>query len=320
MVVDKLIETIKDDETEPSRAGFSIQEEWSFIDEESSTVRQIDALVAWQPDRNYQTEDKFSDPSNWINVELAFLIECKQSELPYVALTRETAGSCRIPILLGLPCDNIQLIPRENPDLSIGMSAYDALAIWDLGFPSPALAVSIAKAHRKGGKDLELSGEETYRSVTLPMLKALDYYKKTSTPREGQIYHTVRLVFPIVVVRAPLVGVRVQGGEVELRDLQWTRLLRSEPESGQRWDSNTSGIDIVQYEYLPSYAQAAKAAVIDAAARIKSFSAQLLTGKAMFGDEGGALHPNHPYTSLPPHLDAQGVEDFLRNRFREAHR
>lgn len=317
MVVDQLLEAIGKENLDGHRSG--VQEEWSFVDKETSTVRQIDALVDWQVTPNANGRDDFSDASSWIRVHLNFVVECKQSNLPYVVFARDTAGHCRIPLMFGLPHENIELREQSAVDSPIVMQAADALGTWKLGLPKPPFAVSIAKVHRKG-KNLELSGEETYRSIALPMAKALEYLRVTSTPGPNRMYYDVRIVFPIAVLRAPLVSAQVKNGEVELRDIPWVRLLRSEPDSGDWRGPSVSGFDVVQYDYLPTYAAAAKNAAIEAASRIEDFATQLLMGIAVTDASYNETGNSHLYKALRPHVDANGLQKILRDRFRAAHK
>jgi hypothetical protein len=199
------------------------------------------------------------------------------------------------------------------------MSSVDALGTGDLGLPQPPLAVSMAKVHRKG-KNLELSGEETFRGIALPISKALNHLRVSSTPGGHRMYFDVRLVFPLAVLRAPLLTVRVENERVDLQDTPWVRLLRSEPDSdgwSWRWPSMT-GFDIVQFDYLSTYATAAKRAAEEAALRIAEFAPQLLTGVAVSAESSpGEKYP--PYKTLIPHVDVRGLEEILRERFRAAH-
>jgi len=325
MVIDKLIEVIG--AKNPEFPTLMIQEEWSFIDDDSNAVRQIDALVDWlitsdadEEDNDFsRARDNFADAASWIRTHLNFLVECKQSDLPYVAFTRNTTIGCRIPLLFGLPHETLSLIFRSDRELSMGMGAADALGTWDLGFPELANAVSIAKAHRKG-KELELSGEEMYKGLALPMLKALEYFRKTSKAHSKKMYFDVRVVFPIVVIRAPLVGVQVKEGNIELRDLPWARLVRSEPDEPDLWwNASVSGFDVVQFDHLTEYAAAAKKAAIEISERIKSFATQLLTGKAVFSDEDSVTEADHPYKTLLPHVNPQELAEILRKNFLDAH-
>ncbi|VFA95723.1 Uncharacterised protein [Nocardia farcinica] len=272
MVVDKLIETIGG----PASANWDIQEEWSFVDGDTNDVRQIDALVSWQASNlNPDPVANFSDPSSFIRVHLTFLIECIQSELPYVAFTRETASGCRTPLLLGLPHEDLGLrINATDKTATVGMSTKDALGTYEFGSRCgqyPPVAVSISKAQWIKGGHLELSGQETYRSLTLPMLKAIDYLKESSRPSEQRMYYDLRLTFPIAVMRAPLFEARVQNGAVQLAEVPLVRAVRSEPTSKTgRWP-DTSGFDIVQYDFLADYAQNATNSVLELVERVKKF-------------------------------------------------
>lgn len=329
MVVDKLVETIG----EPASVNWDIQEEWSFVDGDTNEVRQIDALVSWQASNsNPSPIANFSDPSSFIRVHLTFLIECKQSELPYVAFTRDTASGCRTPLLLGLPHEDLGIrFHGTGKTATVGMSIEDALGTYEFGSrcgEGPPVAVSISKAQWIKGGHLELSGQETYRSLTLPMLKAIDYLKESSRPSEHRMYLDLRLTFPIAVVRAPLFEARVQNGTVQLAEVPHVRAVRSEPTSKVgRWP-DTSGFDIIQYDFLADYAQHAKNSVLELVERVNKFSAQILTGAAVWESEEldsdqesqSDAHDEQPaYLTMKPHLGPDQLSEILYKRYYELH-
>ncbi|THV35214.1 hypothetical protein [Glycomyces buryatensis] len=315
MVVDKLLKNLP---SEASHQRIEIQEEWSFVDRETEAIRQIDALVGYQVSETQQDRDDFHDPSSWIRVHLNFLVECKQSDLPFVVFTRETAGHCSIPLMFGHPHEDIELRDDPTAEGIIQMSASDALGIWDLGIPNPVRAMSIAKAHRKG-KSLELSGEDCYRSIALPVLKALEHLKDITRPGHQRMYYDVRLVFPIAVLRAPLISAEVIEGDVRIKPVSHVRLLRSEPGPESLGGFESTGFDIVNYDYLDSYVDAARKAASILAERIKSFSTQMLTGIAVFDPTSSELSRKYPYASMKAHVGIDEMAESLRARFREVH-
>lgn len=56
---------------------FSIQEEWSYVDSETDSARTIDIVAT-------KRLFEWKEPQPRIRPALNFLIECKQSELPYM--------------------------------------------------------------------------------------------------------------------------------------------------------------------------------------------------------------------------------------------
>jgi hypothetical protein len=84
------------------RPSFSVQEEWSYVDRDSSDLRSLDILAG------QELFDLHTNPQPRVRPELNLLIECKQSQLPYVFfLAGETPWGAEIPLIAGLHEDSI---------------------------------------------------------------------------------------------------------------------------------------------------------------------------------------------------------------------
>jgi hypothetical protein len=61
------------------------QEEWSFIDSDENIVRQLDGLITCEfIGKQVETRDPPLDPSSYLRFQADILMECKQSDMPYV--------------------------------------------------------------------------------------------------------------------------------------------------------------------------------------------------------------------------------------------
>ncbi|WP_143589934.1 hypothetical protein [Streptomyces africanus] len=262
-----------------------IQEEWAYLDKDSDTVRALDIFA-----EIYLTDD--TTTKRTFTPHLHMLIECKQSELPYIFFLRNSPPglSAEFPEIAGIKRDlkMFRKIDAIDPlgEHSVALSVYDALAFYD--FPTfekpPFYAISLAKAARRGGSKLELTGEDAYRSLTLPLLKAADHLKsilrgagKPSTPPRCS------LVAPVAVVDAPMIGVLYHEGRNLMISLPWVRMSYLEPGNerdgwGGRTDSDVRHYDVIHKDFLKQYTRALVRDSKAAALRIEENSTVVMTG------------------------------------------
>lgn len=226
----------------------SIQEEWSFIDSDTGSVRALDVLAevilpTAQGARLRPTLD--------------LLIECKQIELPTVFFVRPQFSTLGIdyPRLAGHPHDTIRVVSSPDSDRHILNLS------WILGFGDhefnklPTPAVTMGRIHRKS-KGLELSSEDTYPSIVRPLMKATDFFIASSKPHSARCYFDLRMVVSVAVIQGPMIGaVHTEQQGDGLTYVPWVRLHRLDPSS--EGDVGRHGkprlIDIVHASYLDSY-------------------------------------------------------------------
>jgi hypothetical protein len=250
-VTNKLLRSFNDIERYPT-----VLEEWAYLDIESSQVRSIDVFAELPLSKRGQLLSVKVRP--YMNL----LAECKQSDMPYIFfLRRQSPSQIQVyPEIGGLPHADIAIFPKIDERVSpvpYLMSPHDLLAFWDLPFfaaPWP-LAISVAKVARKG-KILELTGEDAYRSLTLPLMKAADHLKKISQPQGTADAFAFRMIVCLAVLRAPMFGAFRTKDTEEVLPLPWVRVCRLEPwQSGLpfRTTSNVRYYDVVHEDYFPEY-------------------------------------------------------------------
>jgi hypothetical protein len=233
----------------------TVQEEWAYLDSETNQVRSIDIFVELSLSKRTRLPAPKVQP--YVNI----LAECKQSELPYIFFLRGQPPSQLnvFPEVGGLSDTNITLfseIDEASGLIPYSMDVHDVLAFWDLPFfsaPCP-LAISVAKAARKG-KGIELTGEEAYRSLTLPLMKAADHLKRLSQPQGGAETFAFRLIICVAVVRSPMFGVFRREHREVVDALPWVRVCRLEPLPSLPFRT-TSGVryyDVVHEDHLSEY-------------------------------------------------------------------
>ncbi|WP_151775497.1 hypothetical protein [Streptomyces abyssomicinicus] len=269
-----------------------IQEEWAYVDRESGETRSVDLFV------NTVFRHGYEHPESKIRASLSLVVECKQSELPYIFFLRHSPPTSRstFPEFGGLNSTDIRVFPegelggiRQNEDFSIWMSASDALALHELPFfnaPAP-YAISLAKAVRRGAK-LELTGEEAYRGITLPLLKAADHLHSLNQPQPNSVLVFPKIIVNLAVVRAPMVGTFLHAGEQELMALPWVRVGHLEPTLPDQLDrqraritGNVRYFDVVHESFLPRYLEVLARDATSAAERLHLHSTEIAAGVAM---------------------------------------
>ena len=302
----------------------TVQEEWPFEDRDSGQVRQLDALVDCQVavGEAYAAPERPRRAQDYIRTYLDLLIECKQSELPFVFFIRQSPTG-EVPTIAGLSIRELSLKEADDDDLAVGMSAYDALGIWDLDFAKhPITAISMTRVQRKG-HSLELSGEDAFRGLALPLLKAVDYFVQESEPDRHRLYQDLRMVVPLVVLRAPIVAVRMKQEKAVMEAVPWVRVLRTEPGSDSRFQlSHSKSFDVVHVDHLKSYISMVLDAATEFSVRVRDFAMQLLTGEALWGfetEEGDEAVEPLPFRQLKAPLSDSQFDKLMSMRWREVH-
>lgn len=236
-----------------------LQEEWAYVDAESKSIRAVDLFAE---------ASLYTSPANAFGLRrvhpmLNLLVECKQGELPYILFLRpEPPGYVMdFPELAGLKTYDLRVFSRIHDDEKRSVSSFgirDALHFHDLPFldsPVP-YSISMTKICRKGSK-LELTGEDTYRSITLPLFKAADYLKRQVEPEPKHQFFQPRIIVCLAVLKAPMIGVYHYEGRQLLMALPWARSCRLEPANAASFDGPTVSsvryYDVVHESFLSQY-------------------------------------------------------------------
>jgi hypothetical protein len=239
-----------------------IQEEWAYIDSDTGASRSLDVFAEiplWDSDSKDPNRGK-------VYPYLNLLIECKQSDLPYIFFLRgdPPSGEINFPEIAGVASTDIRLFIKEReglasapPQFSFNMSMHDVFACHNLeafqGYPF--YSISLAKAMRKGSK-VELSGEETYRGLTFPLLKAADHIKAQARPIENPEIVSPRFIVCLAVIRAPLIGTYLYQGKHIMLGVPWVRACRVEPTTGGERSyqgGNVRYFDVVHSDFFSEY-------------------------------------------------------------------
>jgi len=230
------------------QSEFYLQHEWSFIDQETKKVRNMDILAS-----KYLYGD--SDQGTRVRPELNLLIECKQSELPYVFfITPTNPNETMTPDICGLNSTDIEI--NTDDDLSTWVYPIrEAVNLNKHEFMSNVIpCITFSKSVRKN-RGLDLSGSSAYNSLIHPLIKAIDFYKELKKPRSTHVYFDCHYVKGIGVLDAPMICSRTIGERNELFFSPWVRLYRSLPieENLPFKDAEVCAIDIVHKNFFSEY-------------------------------------------------------------------
>lgn len=232
-------------------SSFRTQQEWSYIDKETNELRTLDIEAE-------RLLFDFTEKQPRVRPTLNLLIECKQSDLPYIFyLNTNTTRlfSYNFPMIAGLFEDKI-CISSDDTNSTTTLPIFSLLELDKHEFISkdPNFCLSFSKCVRRS-KDLELSGTEAYCGLILPLLKAVESFKKTQLPPKTAWYFDAHLVVPVGVLDAPMIGVSVKESGNELIYLPWIRVLRHETDNTQLWVDREKmyAIDIVHKDFFNIY-------------------------------------------------------------------
>jgi hypothetical protein len=239
--------------------SYELEEEWAFGDPDSGERRAID-IVALR-DRPTESVDSEHGTTEFAQ---ALLIECKQSRHPYLFFE-----SVAPPILSGFPVMlgiGSQVVARKGPPRD-SVPVGSLLSVQDEPLmTTPPIAASLSRAEPKGGK-VVISGEHSYKSLLMPLTKALADYEKQfrgSRPERGfgptNPTYNVRLALPLAVVDAPMVFVGRPSGEPHLERVEWVRLIVRHPVTWHKWEHGTirggggfTVVDVVSRSFLTTF-------------------------------------------------------------------
>lgn len=228
---------------------FFVQEEWSFADKKTGEIRSTDILA-----EKWFWEKEKKQPR--VRPNLNLIIECKQSELPYIFfLSDHTLWAPNFPFIAGLSNDDLTLTTDNDPSTWM-YSVADALSMSNDDFliKNPLFCNKFSKCERKGA-DILLSGEMPFNEIVYPLLSAMNHFKIAEKPPTTAYYFDLHLVLGIGVLDAPMVGVKVGNKKHELISLPWVRVVKHQTDKNPDFThrNNLFAIDIVHKDFLEEY-------------------------------------------------------------------
>lgn len=232
------------------RKSFHTQEEWSFIDPKTNEIRAIDIHA----EKNLYEYSNENQPK--VRPYLNLIIECKQSELPYVFfLSPDSIQTTNYPIFSGLFDKNISINSDDSNSTwntpiieCLGQRHHDFLT------KSAPSCMTFSKCVRKG-KDIALSGTDAYQNLVMPLVKSLKHFDYVERPPKTALYFDSHITVGIGVVDAPMIGVKINGDNHETELLPWVRVSRHESYESEDWTERQEifSIDIVHKDFFEKY-------------------------------------------------------------------
>jgi hypothetical protein len=230
-------------------AAFYVHEEWSYLDRDSKGLRTMDVLAS-------RRLFEFGEPQPRARPELNLLIECKKSDLPFLFFaTRHRPWLPNFPIVAGLKSSDIELVTDD--DLSTYTSPV--LHVLDLDkhkfVTDVPVSSTFSKCVRRSGGDLELSGDDSYNGIVLPLIKAAAHFEQAEAPRPTFFYFDAHLVIPVAVLDAPMLLLETTEAQPVARLTPWVRVARHEYEKDtDDWRKDRLwALDVVHVDYLDTY-------------------------------------------------------------------
>lgn len=234
--------------TNKLRKSFYCQEEWSYIDSKTNENRSID-IMAQRDLYDYKNQPR-------VRPILNLLIECKQSELPYVFfLTPEVIRTYHYPNICGLPDKNIEIFTDDDPS-SWSLPIINAFDLSEDPYLIDYVpnSMTFSKCVRQG-KDLILSGNESYQSLILPLLRSLQYFEKSETPSKSARYFDCHIPFAIGVLDSPMIGVSINEKSHYTKLIPWVRVYKYESFDAESSNDKSKlfAIDIIHRDYFETF-------------------------------------------------------------------
>lgn len=228
---------------------FFLQEEWAFPDSDTQSTRTIDILAS-------QLLFEWKEPQPRVRPSLNFVIECKQSDLPYVFFLSETQLTLPdFPLIAGLKNKHIVITSDDDPS-HFSLDPLYVLGLNDNPFltSEAPICLTLSKCVRKGSS-LALSGSDAYQGLVFPLTKAAQHLQIRQTPPETAHYFDCDLIIPLAVVDAPMVGVSLDENGAKSELLPWVRVARHQPMEGKHSSDRGTvlGIDVVHKDFLMTY-------------------------------------------------------------------
>ena len=231
------------------KSNFYVQQEWCYVDRDSKELRAIDLHA------RRMLHEWGAGPQPRVRPHLDLLVECKQSQLPYIFfLSNSNPASLDSPEIVGLNHRDIEI--ATDDDLST--YSFSHISAFDLNLDEfqrvPPYSSTFSKCVRKGA-EIELSGTEAYAGLVLPLIKALHHFRLAKHPVQTAWYFDARMVIALAVLDVPMIAASFENQTTTLTLTPWVRVLRHEyVEEAEQWERDRVWtVDVVHKEFLTTY-------------------------------------------------------------------
>ena len=241
---------------------FNVTEEWGYIDRDTNQHRSLDVFCyKTYPDLEVKVKDIRPSQLSFYQVSpnVALLIECKRSEQPFIFFKNLTQNKIpHFPLITGVREGYIPISRKDDGSKFKECSIQEILGLDEHRFISdaPYLCSTFCKIKPKGKDFVELSGEEIYSGIVLPLVKAQEHTNESFRVKRGNIdqYLYPVLIFSIVVIDSPILIVENPVTPIPILT-PWIRLVRQESgfKDGKKGPIKYYGIDVVHSDFLRKY-------------------------------------------------------------------
>ncbi|MFD9763252.1 hypothetical protein ACFWXI_06870 [[Kitasatospora] papulosa] len=227
---------------------FRIQQEWGFRDRITGEMRSCDLMATKRIATPPSSESR-------IQTSLTVLIECKQSDLPYVFFSpTRSPWRLALPQIAGLRQEEVTIWTDDSKS-KWEFPVMRALELTEEPFMSRDGFSIMSKCARKGPK-LELSGTDAYNGIVMPLASAASHFATSSAPKSTFRYFDAHLLSVVAVLDAPMVEAKTTSAGTELTFTPWCRIYRHEPEEPGAFMGHagrTMAIDVVHKDFFKEY-------------------------------------------------------------------
>lgn len=292
------------------RNDFTVQEEWCYVDRDTKELRATDIFAQMRLYDEWSTQPHVSP-------QLTVLVECKQSQLPYVFFLSDSQPSLLDhPKVVGLQFPGVT-VSTDDDTSTFGFTVISALGLDTAPFQqAPPFCATFSKCVRKGS-ELELSGTESYSSLILPLAKAVDHFAQISKPPVSAHYFDAHLVVALAVVDSPMVCAAGEDAD-QLSLRPWVRIGRHEYAEVAEWHHQHDRmlvVDLVHRDFLTTYLRSHLVPFAETfAERVLRHPSELATGEGFVTHMGGDM-----WSPIEARLQPRGsVAKAKRRRLRPA--
>lgn len=220
---------------------FRVFPEWSYIDKDTGAHRSVDMRATIS----------YDEPGDRTRPHLDLIIECKQSQLPYIFFTGEsTAWGAELPFFAGLK-NEIITIKTDDDRSTWSYRIGHTLGINEHKYyrDDPPVAFTLSKCERKG-KGLILSGDEPYNSLIRPLVKGMGFLGECEAPPKTAVYFDAHMAVALAVLDSPMVI--AEGSQIRMGP--WVRVLRHENSGGGKTNRGRMWvIEVIHKAFLQAY-------------------------------------------------------------------
>lgn len=224
-------------------ANFSITDEWGFVDRGTGENRTLD-IFAYK---------KLEPHSDHLSVGLTLLVECKQSDHPFVFFP---LGESRVPrgfpAMFGFGRNKFEL-HKGNSTMYVAPADFACLGDMPFVGKGPPIAATFARAERKERGRFELSGSVPFNQVVLPLISAFTHLQSKYVPTPNRDKYFASIVICLCVVDATMVVATGTPEDPQLELHPWVRTVRQEA-TEDKWEPNRFYVvDCVHRAFLAEY-------------------------------------------------------------------